>query len=74
MQELLKLRCGRPHVLVRWTGLDASGDTWEPLDSLKDCEAAVAVFERATGRISSRPAAPPSAPAAAAPFPIPLAA
>ncbi len=27
------MRTGRPHVLVRWTGLDASGDSWEPLDS-----------------------------------------
>jgi hypothetical protein len=34
VQELLKfqMRYGRPHVLVRWAGRDASGDTWEPLN------------------------------------------
>jgi hypothetical protein len=31
-------RCyGRPYVLVRWAGCDASGDTWEPLDNLTNC-------------------------------------
>ena len=30
VQELLKfkMRWGRPYVLVRWAGHDASGDTW----------------------------------------------
>ena len=34
VQVLLKfkMRYGRPYVLVRWTGLDAAGDTREPLD------------------------------------------
>jgi transposase InsO family protein len=50
--ELLrfKMRYGRPHVLVRWAGRDASGDTWEPLDNLTNCEEAIAAFEQATGR------------------------
>ena len=41
-QELLKfnIRYGRPHDLVRCTGLDAAGDTWELLDSLTNGEAA----------------------------------
>ncbi len=29
-----------PHVLVRWTGRDASGDTREPLEHLTNCEEA----------------------------------
>ena len=74
VQELLKfkMRYGRPYVLVRWAGLDAAGDTWEPLDNLTNCEAAIAAFERATGRSLPRPAPPPpfagaaGAPAAAA--------
>ena len=37
-------------MLVRWTGLDTAGDTWEPLDNLTNCEAAIAAFEQATGR------------------------
>ena len=51
MQELLKLkmRYGWPKVLVRWTGLDAAGDTWELLDNLTNCEVAIAAFEHATG-------------------------
>jgi hypothetical protein len=42
--ELLKfkMRYGRPHVLVRWTGSDASGDTWEQLENLTNCEEAIA--------------------------------
>jgi hypothetical protein len=32
-----KVRYCRPHVLVRWTGRDASGNTWEPLDNLTNC-------------------------------------
>jgi hypothetical protein len=74
VQELLKFkqRYGRPYVLVRWTGLDAAGDTWEPLDNLTNCEAAIAAFERATGRSLPRPAPPPPfARAAGAPAPLP---
>jgi hypothetical protein len=57
VQELLefKLRYGRPRVLVRWAGCDASGDTWEPLDNLTSCEEAISTFERATGRTLPRP-------------------
>ena len=65
---------GRPYVLVRWTGLEAAGDTWEPLDNLINCEAAIAAFERATVTgVHSRPAPPPPplAGAASAPPPIP---
>ena len=41
VQELLKfkMRYGRPYVLVRWAGLDAAGDTLEPLNNLTNCEA-----------------------------------
>ena len=67
---MFKMRWGRPYVLVRWAGHDASGDTWEPLDNLTNCEEAVAAFERATGRSLPRRAPPPPA-AAAAPPPIP---
>ena len=69
VQELLKfkMRWGRPFVLLRWAGHDASGDTWEPLDNLTNCEEAVAAFERATGRSLPRRAPPP--PTAAAPPP-----
>ena len=47
VQELLKfkMRYGRPYVLVRWTGLDAAGDMWEPLDNLTNYEEAIAAFE-----------------------------
>ena len=38
---------GRPYVLVRWTGLDAAGDTCEPLDNLTNCEDAIAASEQA---------------------------
>ena len=74
VQELLKfkMRFGRPYVLVRWAGLDAAGDTWEPLDNLTNCEAAITAFEQATGRTLPRPAPPPpGAGAAGAPAPIP---
>ena len=74
MQELLKfeMRHGRrPYVLVRWTGLDAAGDTWEPLDNLTNCEDAIAAFEQATGRSLPRPAPPPPTGTAVAPPPIP---
>ena len=72
VQEILKfrMRYGRPHVLVRWAGRDASGDTWEPLERLPPCEAALITFEQATGRALPRPAPPPPA-AAAPPPPIP---
>ena len=61
IEELLKfkMRYGLPYVLVRWTGLDAAGDTWEPLDNLTNCEAAIAAFEQATGRSLPRPLPPP---------------
>jgi hypothetical protein len=72
------MRYGRPYVLVRWTGRDASGDTyqWEPLEHLINCEEAImiAVFERATGRTLPRPAprpAPLAAGPASAPSPLP---
>ena len=55
-----KMRYGRPNVLIRWTGCDASGDTWEPLDSLADCEDALDAFEHATGRSLPRPPPTPS--------------
>ena len=58
--ELLKLKVcyGRPYALVRWTGVDAAGDadTWEPLDKLTKCEAAIAAFEQATSRSLPGPA------------------
>ncbi len=41
----LKMRYGRPYVLVRWAGCDESGDTWEPLDNLTNCAEAIAAFE-----------------------------
>jgi hypothetical protein len=46
VKELLRLnmRYGRPYVLVRWAGRDASGDTWEPLDNLTNCAEAIAAF------------------------------
>ena len=51
-QELLKfkMRWGRPYVLVRWAGHDASGDAWEPLDNLTICEEAVETKRHYTGR------------------------
>ena len=65
------MRYGPPYVLVRWTVLDAAGDTWEPLDSLTNCEDAIAAFEQATGRSLPRPAPPPPTGTAVAPPPIP---
>ena len=61
VQELLKFKLlyGRQYVLVRWTGLDAAGDTWEPLDNLTNCEDAIAAFEQATCSSLPRPAQPP---------------
>ena len=73
VQDLLKfkMRYGRPYVLVRWTGLDAAGDTWEPLDNLTNCEDAIAAFEQATNRSLPRPAPPLPTGTAVAPPPIP---
>ena len=44
----------RCDLLVRWAGRDASGDTWEPLDSSTDCLEAISAFERATGYSGQR--------------------
>jgi hypothetical protein len=70
--ELLKfkMRYGRPHVLVQWTGRDASGDTWEPLENLTTCEDTIAAFERASGR--TLPQLAPRPPLAVGPAPSPL--
>ncbi len=59
--DILKfsMRAGRPHVLVRWTGLDASGDTWEPLENLTNCEDAIRAFEQARGLALPRAPPPP---------------
>jgi hypothetical protein len=69
--ELLKfkMRYGRPHVLVQWTGRDASGDTWEPLENLTNCEDTIAAFERASGR--TLPQLAPRPPLAVGPPPPP---
>ena len=74
VQEILKfrLRSGRPQLLVRWAGHDASGDTWEPLEHLTNCEDAIRDFERARGCTVPRPSPPPPSRAAggrAAPLP-----
>jgi hypothetical protein len=64
VQERLKcrMRYGRPHVLVRWAGRDASGDTRESLERPTTCEAAIVDFQQATGRALPRPAPlPPTA-------------
>ena len=59
-------------MLVRGAGRDASGDMWEPLDNLTNCEEAIVAFERATGRSLPRPPPPPPAAAPSAPpSPIP---
>jgi len=63
------MRWGRPYVLVRWAGHNASGDTWEPLANLTNCKEAIAAFERASGRSLPRAAPPP--PAIATPPPLP---
>ncbi len=62
-----KMRYGWPHILVRWTGCDPLGDTWEPLENLTNCEEAIAAFERATCSTLLRPAQHP--PPAAGPVP-----
>ncbi len=61
MEAILKfsMRAGRPHVLVRWTGLDASGDTWEPLENLTNCEDAIRAFEQARRLVLPRAPPPP---------------
>ena len=41
-----RLHAGRPQVLVRWAGRDASGETWEPLENLTNCDEAIRDFER----------------------------
>jgi hypothetical protein len=74
VQELLKfrMRAGRPHVLVRWAGRDASGDTWEPLEHLTHCEEAIQAFERSKGVVLPRPPPPPpSTPCGGTPHPLP---
>ena len=70
VQELLKfkMRYGRPYVLVRWAGLDAAGDTWEPLDNLKQPS------PPSSWRLAALPRPvppPPSAAADGAPAPLP---
>ena len=63
---------GQPYALtrMRWTGLDAAGDTWEPLDNLTSCEAAIAAFEQPAHSTPGRAAA---AARRGAPPPIPVA-
>ena len=57
-----RLHAGRPQVLVRWAGRDASGETWEPLENLTNCDEAIRDFERSSGVVLPRqPPAPPSA-------------
>ena len=64
MEAILKfsMRASCPNALARWTGLDASGDTWEPLENLTNCEDAQAIraFEQARGLVL--PCAPPPPP------------
>jgi hypothetical protein len=57
MQAMLKIsmRADRPHVLVQ-TGLDASGDTWEPLKNLLIFKNAIRALEQARGLVLSRAA------------------
>ena len=61
VESILKfrLRAGRPQLLVRWAGCDASGDTWEPLENLTNCEEAIQAFEQARGVVIPRAAPPP---------------
>ena len=61
VEEILKMRvsAGRPQVLVRWAGRDASGDTWEPLENLTNCDDAIRAFELARGVVVPRPPPPP---------------
>ena len=62
---------GLPYVLVHWTGLDAAGYTWEPLDNLTKCEDATPAFKQATERSLSCHAPPTLISTAFAPLPIP---
>ena len=64
VEAILKfaMRSGRPHVLIRWAGLDASGDTWEPLENLTNCKEAIQAFEQARGVVLPRPPPPPPSP------------
>ena len=76
VQELLKfkMRYGWPYVLVRWAGLNAAGDTWEPPDNLTNWEAAITALEQVTGHALPRLAPPPPGAGAAdalAPIPLP---
>ena len=59
------MRYGRPHVLVRWAGRDASGETWEPLENLTNCDEAIRDFERSSGVVLPRQPEPPAPPSAA---------
>jgi hypothetical protein len=54
------MRAGRPHVLVRLTGLDASGDTSdsEAPENLTNCEDAIRAFEQARGLVLPQRLAP----------------
>jgi hypothetical protein len=33
----IRLKAGRPQLLVRWEDRNASGDTWEALENLTNC-------------------------------------
>ena len=76
VQELLKFKMfnGRPYVLVRWTGLDAAGDTWAPgavrqPDQLRGRHCGLRAGDRSLP--SPGPAPPPPTGTAVAPPPIP---
>ena len=75
MQEQLKFKMyyGRCYVLLLWTVLDVAGDMWELLDSLTNCETAIAASERAAGRLLPLMVSPPPplAGATSAPPPTP---
>ncbi len=45
---------------MQWEGTDASGDTWEPLKHLTNCEQAIRDFELAQGVVVPRPLPPPA--------------
>ena len=64
-----RLKAGRPQLLVRWEGRDASGDTWEPLENLTNCEQAIRDFERAQGVVIPRMLPPPASQACGGPSP-----
>ena len=68
------LRCATAsraaYVRMLWTGLDAAGNTWKPLDNMTNCEDDIAAFEQATDRSLPGPAPPPSTGTAIAPPPI----